>query len=644
MPSAFVDGNNPSFMNSAWADPILNCAEAKALEARLFGGDEEQEWAAMQCAGAAVARAALDDIEEIGGFPDSGRILVLAGKGHNGGDALLAAKAILDRFPATHADVLFISGERALRPLAVRAWRELLQAAPQRVWPLARIRPTVGAQPCLRPSVAYDICLDGVFGFQFHAPVDAVTAAVLQAVNAHRHIRLRAAVDLPSGVGEQSGDTTFRADFTYATGSVKTPLLEERNRDAAGRLRYCDLGFFAGPVAGVADPGLPAIASAKAGPGSPSPATACDPSVPSRASALPTEPAHLGFFGQVERVVPNALDWVLKPSVLAPLAGLRAPLSDKRTFGHLFVVGGSRSYPGAVLMCARAALRSGAGLVTAFVPQSLVAAYAAAAPEAIWVGWPEAPQGGLALEGLHLLRARLERATAFVIGSGLGSEGESLALVGEIMKLADVPIALDADALHPSVLAAVRGKRVICLPHAGEFRRLAGGRIADLPGGHCGMGILPMSGAPEITGGTRHSPKASSFAKAAEDTTAGRPFAPRPESAGEPGSDVLRAVARETNAVIVLKGPVTRISDGERVYHSFFGGPVLARGGSGDLLAGLVGGLLAQAPGDPLLAACRGVAWHGMAADLLARDRGQVAVQVTQLLDYLPAALRKLAR
>jgi len=68
---------------------------------------------------------------------------------------------------------------------------------------------------------------------------------------------------------------------------------------------------------------------------------------------------------------------------------------------------------------------------------------------------------------------------------------------------------------------------------------------------------------------------------------------------------------------------------------------VLARGGSGDLLAGLTGGLLAQTPGDPLLAACRGVVWHGMAADLLARDRGQVSVQVTQLLDYLPTALRE---
>jgi NAD(P)H-hydrate epimerase len=70
----------------------------------------------------------------------------------------------------------------------------------------------------------------------------------------------------------------------------------------------------------------------------------------------------------------------------------------------------------------------------------------------------------------------------------------------------------------------------------------------------------------------------------------------------------------------------------------------LARGGSGDLLAGLTGGLLAQAPADQLAAACRGVAWHGLAADLLARDRGQVAVQVTQLLDYLPAALREAAR
>jgi ADP-dependent NAD(P)H-hydrate dehydratase / NAD(P)H-hydrate epimerase len=547
-------------MSSTWADPVLSCAGARTLETHLFGGDEEKEWTAMQRAGTAVARALLEDFKEIGGFPANGRVLVLVGKGHNGGDALLAADEILSTRPEAAAHVSFIFGERALRPLAVRAWRRLLETAGKhnRVRPVA-INVSEGTALVAAGSgerSSYDLCLDGIFGFQFHPPVDAATAEVLRAVNSHPGIRLRAAVDLPSGVGEQAGDTFFRADFTYATGSVKAPILEEGNRAATGRLRYCDLGFFDRPVAGIADPGFANSALHSA-----SPAV------------------------QLSAAVTN---FVLNPSVLAPLAGLRAALSDKRTFGHLFVIGGSRSYPGAALMCVRAALRSGVGLVTAFVPESLVPAFAATAPEAIWAGWPETPEGSLALEGLHLLRARLQRATALVVGSGLGPEAETHALVAEIVKLAEVPLVLDADALQPSNLAAARGKRVICLPHAGEFKRLAGGR---------------------------------------EATPA-----------------VLRATAREANATIVLKGPVTQISDGDRIYHSLVGGPVLARGGSGDLLAGLTGGVLAQTPDDTLLAACRGVVWHGMAADLLARDRGQVAVQVTQLLDHLPAALRDSAR
>jgi ADP-dependent NAD(P)H-hydrate dehydratase / NAD(P)H-hydrate epimerase len=94
-----------------------------------------------------------------------------------------------------------------------------------------------------------------------------------------------------------------------------------------------------------------------------------------------------------------------------------------------------------------------------------------------------------------------------------------------------------------------------------------------------------------------------------------------------------------------LKGPVTRIAAGGeargQIYHSLFGGPVLARGGSGDLLAGLTGGLLAQTPEDALGAAARGVVWHGLAADCLARARGAVAVGTTEVLEFLPAALRE---
>src|SRR5690606_31408657 len=126
------------------------------------------------------------------------------------------------------------------------------------------------------PSTA-DLCLDGVFGFQFRPPASPPVAALLEDLNA-RLYRVRAAVDLPSA-------GTFRADFTYATGSVKQPLLDGH---MSGRVRYLDLGFFG-----------------------------------------PDEPG-------VERV--------LLPAVLEPLMRPRSAFSDKRTFGHVFVLGGSRHF------------------------------------------------------------------------------------------------------------------------------------------------------------------------------------------------------------------------------------------------------------------------------------------------------------
>ena len=488
--------------------PILSCEGSRELEAKLFGGDETREWAAMQRAGRAIAAAVQRDAEELGGFPSQGRMLVLVGKGHNGGDALIAATALLETFPAAAADVVFVFGQTGLRPLAAKAWRGLVHAAGKRVSGRADVpSPGDGAGG----GNAYDLCLDGVFGFQFRPPAEPRVADLFGQVNA-LPIRLRAAVDLPSA-------NLFQADFTYATGSVKVPIV---NAPRAGRVRYLDLGFF----------------------GSDQPGT--------------------------ERVLTAAL--------LAPLAGLRPSHCDKRSFGHVFVIGGSRSFPGAILMTVLAALRSGAGLVMAFVPESVAGAFAARAPEAMWVAWPETPTGGLALEGEHLWRERVERATALVIGPGLSREPETLALAANIVRTSSVPAVIDADALQPEVVNAGRQAHILT-PHAGEFARIS------------------------------HD------------------------------ADVGAYAVRSGNCVI-LKGPVTRIAHGGSVYHSFFGGPVLARGGSGDLLAGLVGGLLAQTPAEPLLAAARGVIWHGMAADALARAFGQTPVRVTQLLDFLPSALR----
>jgi NAD(P)H-hydrate epimerase len=151
-------------------------------------------------------------------------------------------------------------------------------------------------------------------------------------------------------------------------------------------------------------------------------------------------------------------------------------------------------------------------------------------------------------------------------------------LVRRIASEVKVSILLDADALRPEIIGELKRKPFVCTPHAGEFKRIAPALFSH---------------------------------------------------------DKFVA----SRGVLVLKGPLTHVSDGKATYFSPFGGPVLARGGSGDMLAGLIGGLLAQSPQDPLLAACRGVVWHGLAADLLARAHGQVAVENSQLLEQLGPAL-----
>jgi ADP-dependent NAD(P)H-hydrate dehydratase / NAD(P)H-hydrate epimerase len=489
--------------------PILSCEEAKQFEEDLFGRDEDRAWDAMVCAGAGVAGAIEDDFAELGGLPAKGRLLVLVGKGHNGGDALLAAAELAQRRPGLRIEVWFVPGERALRPLARRALETFAQG-------LGGRERRVDASTV---AASYDLVIDGVFGFQYRPPLDARSVAALAVVNA-LDVRLRASVDLPSGWDDPGA---FRADFTYATGSVKAPLLGLTN---AGRLRLVDLGF-------------------------------------------PTAAAF-----------PQSRAWVAGPGVLAPLGRLRAAASDKRSFGHLFVLGGSGRYPGAVLMSVLAALQSGVGLVTAFVPASLAPAFAARAPETMWVGWPETPEGGLAMEGMHLWRERAARASALLVGPGAGAEAETLALLQDIVRSSGVPVVIDADALQPELVRDLPVASVLT-PHAGEFARIAGGRD-------------------------------------------------------------LRAFSAGRNGVTVLKGPLTRIDDGREVVHSFAGGPVLARGGSGDLLAGLIGGLLAQTPADPKGTAIRGVVWHGRAADRLARTRGAVAVRTTELLDHFAPVINRL--
>ncbi|MDB4474328.1 NAD(P)H-hydrate dehydratase [Opitutaceae bacterium] len=486
------------------SDPILDCAAAAAFEQERFGGDETKEWPAMRAAGEALATAILADLRVAGVNPtQSGRVLVLVGKGHNGGDAMLAAVRFLAETNWS-IEVGFVYGQNRLRPLAGAAWRKLQPASGARGDRVRAVRIEAIAE-------SYLAVVDGVFGFQFRPPLTGQALAWLAAANSV-DAKLKCAVDLASGLNEPGA---FRADAIYATGIFKEPLIESAG---VSRLRYLDLDFF-----------------------------------PERAE------------GHVRVLTPRALD---------PLRKLRAADTDKRYYGQLAVIGGSRSFPGAVAMAVAAALHSGVGNVTAFVPESIAASFAARWPEAMWMGCPETEEGGIAMESGLTIRRHLSRATTLLIGPGLGRKPETLALVADLIRESSIPLVLDADALQAELVELGDVPRIVT-PHQGEFERISSRLPTD-----------------------------------------------------------------EESTVTVLKGPVTKISAEGQTYYGIHGGPMLARGGSGDMLAGLIGGRLAANPADLAVAAAQGVVWHGMAAQRVAERRGETAVRTTEILGELNAVLR----
>jgi NAD(P)H-hydrate epimerase len=270
---------------------------------------------------------------------------------------------------------------------------------------------------------------------------------------------------------------------------------------------------------------------------------------------------------------------------LAPLRKPRRARSDKRHHGRLLIIGGSERMPGAVLMNTASALRSGAALVTTCLPESVRAKAAVAYPEAMWRGMRTGKDGAIATTNLKEVRLLIADKEAVLLGSGMGEKASGL--IRTIAAAVKGALVLDADALRPAVIAATKHAAVrVLLPHAGEFKRLSG--------------------------------RTASVAAA-------------------------RAYASRTKTIVVLKGPLTCVTDGLRVLHIPFGGPVLARGGSGDLLAGIVASVLARRNELGLSAfdaVVLATTWHARAADWLRDNQGEEAVRTTELLAGLSPVLR----
>ena len=519
-----------------YAHPVLSCENAMQYESSVLT-DETAEWTAMQKAGRGIAGGIVQDYQELRPLPDHLRILALVGKGHNGGDALIACGELLARFPRARVDLVLAGSADDFKPLTVRALQGLEGRVKQHLFEAESVEQARELLDTISEGQGFQLCLDGLLGMNFHPPLRSPLDRLIEAVNSYDLIDLRAAVDLPTGVGDEPGELKFNADFCYATGIAKKPIFE--GIADCGRVRYIDLGFFEGGAAKALD-----------------------------------EP-----------------ESVLMPQVLSPLIKLRPADVDKREFGHLFIVGGSAYMPGALLMSVQAAVRSGVGLVTAFAPQSVASSLAAQVPEAMWVPWPETSNGTLDPRAMPLLLDRIGGASALIIGPGLGLDRNTERLAVEVVSKVELPVVFDGDGLRSRVVEVAQKRKkifgeIVITPHMGEFMRVA--KISE------------------------------------------------PDYA----SETLLKFSEIYKVITVLKGANTRICDGDSILYNTTGGPMLSRGGSGDLLAGLIGGMVAQNNTDVRSAVARGVMLHGLAAQRLARAKGQVMVHTTQLLDYLPDVLR----
>ncbi len=290
------------------------------------------------------------------------------------------------------------------------------------------------------------------------------------------------------------------------------------------------------------------------------------------------------------------------PADFASLLAPREREGNKGSYGHVLVIGGSRGKAGAAAMAGFSALRAGAGLSTVATAESVLANVAGFHPELMTEPLPETGQGTISLQALEknsTLGALIERKT-LAIGPGISRNAETAEFVLQIVASADhatPAMVIDADGLNAFEGVADklsgRGRSVVITPHPGEMSRLTGLSIAEIQANRL---------------------------------------------------ELARNFSREHELIVVLKGHRTLIvgattaaPDGE-VWVNPTGNPGMATGGTGDILTGIVAGLIAQHPKQPLEATALAVYLHGLAGDLASKALGENSLVATDLVRFLPQA------
>ncbi len=318
-------------------------------------------------------------------------------------------------------------------------------------------------------------------------------------------------------------------------------------------------------------------------------------------------PAHVfgGLTSGVTRVAPigSPADAITSSLLLnlitaidiGSLIGPRARAANKGNFGHVLVVGGSVGKAGAAAMAGMSVLRAGAGLSTVATAGSVLGVVAGFHPEVMTEPLAETREGTIADSSLARINKLAEGKTVIAIGPGISRNTETSNLVRTLVKHHTIPVVLDADGLnafegHSSELNGQPGPLVLT-PHPGEMARLTGRSIKEIQRDRI---------------------------------------------------NIARDFAREHELILVLKGHRTLVanSDGE-VWVNTTGNPGMATGGTGDILTGMVAGLMAQNPQRIFEAVIAAVHLHGMAGDVARESMGEHSLVATDLVKALPEAFRR---
>jgi NAD(P)H-hydrate epimerase len=511
--------------------PVFTAAEMRALDARAIRDLGIPGPRLMDRAGTGAAALIARWLAPIRGKT----VVVVCGKGNNGGDGFVVARRLKAR--GARVRVLLVGRRAEVRGDAAAAlgrWR-------------GRVEEMADPRELPRALGGADLVVDALLGTGVSGAARGPVAAAIEAINrAGTSGAPVVALDLPSGVDADRGalpGPTVKAWRTVTFAGLKRGLLLAPAAAQAGAVEIADIG-------------------------------------------VPAEEARRGIS-----------TWRLEAADVRPYFPPRDPDAHKGRFGHLLVVAGSLGKTGAAVLAGRAALRSGVGLCTIAVPASQQPVVAAQAPEYMTEALPETAAHGLSLKARDRILELAQRMDAVALGPGLSLDPESQELARALIRDATRPMAVDADALsalagHLDLLRRAAGPRALT-PHPGEMARMLGTTI---------------------------------------------------EAVQADRIEMTRAFAREHGVAVALKGAHTVIAgpDGHVAINPT-GNPGMAKGGSGDVLTGIVGALLAREI-EAAAALRAGCYVHGLAADVAVRDRGEYGMLASDIIESLPAALRVLAQ